>query len=164
MGNIKQINIKNRTLFFFNEMINIKAQSRLAKNRPKFTQKHSYVLHWIHHNKQYQPFEGINSVNPLHLMIHGVIYGQKNKGKCSVFNPDNALIDNKKAFWEVIKNEIKVTNGDKEFEYNKSFTKIKFDLDDDFPLNKQLKFPTMAISVRPVFEKYGEYYPQIYEL
>ena len=97
-------------------------------------------------------------------MIHGVIYGEKNKGKCSVFNTDNELIDNKKAVWEVIKNEIKVINGDKEFEYNKCFTKIKFDLDDDFPLKKQLKFPTMAISVRPGFEKYGEYYPQIYEL
>ena len=97
-------------------------------------------------------------------MIHGVIYGEKNKGKYSVFNPDNELIDNKKAVWEVIKNEIKVINGDKEFEYNKSFTKIKFDSDDDFPSNKQLKFPTIIISVRPVFEKYGEYYPQIYEL
>ena len=97
-------------------------------------------------------------------MIHGVIYGEKNKGKYSVYNPDNELIDNKKAVWEVIKNEIKVINGDKEFEYNKSFTKIKFDSDDDFPLNKQLKFPTIIISVRPVFEKYGEYYPQIYEL
>ena len=28
-------------------------------------------------------------------MIHGVIYGEKNKGKYSVFNPDNELIDNK---------------------------------------------------------------------
>ena len=65
-------------------------------------------------------------------MIHGVIYGEKNKGKYSVFNPDNELIDNNKAVWEVIKNEIKVINGDKEFEYNKSFTKIKFDSDDVF--------------------------------
>ena len=40
--------------------------------------------------------------------------------------------------------------------------KIFHDLDDDLPLNKQLKFPTMAIVVRSVFEDGGKYYPQVY--
>ena len=40
--------------------------------------------------------------------------------------------------------------------------KIKFDSDDDLPLNKQLKFPTMAIVVRSVFEDEGKFYPQVY--
>ena len=35
-------------------------------------------------------------------------------------------------------------------------------MDDDFPLNKQLKFPTMAIVVRSVFQEDGKYYPQVY--
>ena len=39
--------------------------------------------------------------------------------------------------------------------------KIKFD-SDDLPLNKQLKFPTMTIVVRSVFEKDGKCYPQVY--
>ena len=39
--------------------------------------------------------------------------------------------------------------------------KIKFD-SDDLSLNKQLKFPTMTIVVRSVFEKDGKYYPQVY--
>ena len=30
--------------------------------------------------------------------------------------------------------------------------KITFDSDDDLPLNKQLKFPTMAITVRSVLK------------
>ena len=40
--------------------------------------------------------------------------------------------------------------------------KIKFDSDDDLPLNKPLKFPTMTIVVRSVFEDKEKYYPQIY--
>ena len=39
--------------------------------------------------------------------------------------------------------------------------KIKFD-SDDLSLNKQLKFPTMIIVVRSVFEKDGKCYPQVY--
>ena len=39
--------------------------------------------------------------------------------------------------------------------------KIKFDTDDDLQLNKNLKFPTMAIVIRSVFEEDGRYYPQI---
>ena len=40
--------------------------------------------------------------------------------------------------------------------------KIKFDSDDDLPLNKQLKFPTLTIIVRSVFEEDGKCYAQIY--
>ena len=39
---------------------------------------------------------------------------------------------------------------------------IKFDTDDDLPLNKPLKFPTMAIIARSVFEEDRKFYPQIY--
>ena len=40
--------------------------------------------------------------------------------------------------------------------------KIKFSSDDDFPLNKQLKFMSLTIIVRTVFEEDGKYYPQIF--
>ena len=40
--------------------------------------------------------------------------------------------------------------------------KIKFKLDDNLTLNKQLKLPTMIIVVRSVFEDDGKFYPQIY--
>ena len=39
---------------------------------------------------------------------------------------------------------------------------IKFDSDDKLPLNKKLKFPTMTIFIRSVFEEDGKYYPQFY--
>ena len=38
---------------------------------------------------------------------------------------------------------------------------IKFDSDDDLPLNKPLKFHSMTITIRSVFEEYGKFYPQV---
>ena len=40
--------------------------------------------------------------------------------------------------------------------------KIEFNSNDNLPLNKPLKFPTMTIIVRSVFEEDGKFYPQIY--
>ena len=40
--------------------------------------------------------------------------------------------------------------------------KIKFNFDDDLPLNKPLKFYMMTISIRSVFEKDSKLYPQVF--
>ena len=40
--------------------------------------------------------------------------------------------------------------------------KIKFNSDDDLPLNKQLKFHNLIITTRSVFEEDGKLYPQFF--
>ena len=40
--------------------------------------------------------------------------------------------------------------------------KIKFNSDDDLPLNKPLKFYEMTIIIRSVFEEGGKLYPQFF--
>ena len=40
--------------------------------------------------------------------------------------------------------------------------KIKFDTDDNLPLNKQLKLRMLTIIVRSVFEEGGKFYPQAF--
>ena len=40
--------------------------------------------------------------------------------------------------------------------------KIKFNSDDDLPLNKSLKFYAMTIIIRFVFEETGKLYPPIF--
>ena len=40
--------------------------------------------------------------------------------------------------------------------------KIKFNSDDDLPLNKQLKFHNMIIIIRSVFDENGKLYPQVF--
>ena len=64
--------------------------------------------------------------------------------------------------WDGTKNEIEVINGGKEGKYGKNFVKIKFDADNDLPLNKLLKLRMLTIIVRSVFEEDSKFYPQVY--
>ena len=58
-------------------------------------------------------------------------------------------------------NKIKKISGD-ECDYEKDYMKIKFNSDDDLPLNKPLEFHLMTINIRSVFEEDGKLYPQIF--
>ena len=40
--------------------------------------------------------------------------------------------------------------------------KIKFNSDDDLPLNKPLKFHNMTITIKSVFKEDGTLYPQVF--
>ena len=40
--------------------------------------------------------------------------------------------------------------------------KIKFKSDDNLPSNKKLKFLSITVIVRTVFEEHGKYYPQMF--
>ena len=40
--------------------------------------------------------------------------------------------------------------------------KIKFNSDENLPLNKQLRFHDMTITIRSVFEENGNLYPQVF--
>ena len=64
--------------------------------------------------------------------------------------------------WDGIKCKIKTINGGKENDYGKDYMKIKFNSDDDLPLNKPLKFHAMTINIRSVFEEDGKLYPQVF--
>ena len=57
---------------------------------------------------------------------------------------------------------IQTINSDKSGEYEKDYMRIKFNSDDDLPLNEILKLLMLTIIDRPVFEEDGKYYPQIF--
>ena len=57
-------------------------------------------------------------------------------------------------------NKIKKISGD-ECGYEKDYMKIIFN-SDDLPLNKQLKFYNMVITIRSVFKEDGKLYPQVF--
>ena len=63
--------------------------------------------------------------------------------------------------WNGIKNKIKEVS-DSECDYEKDYMKIKFNSDDDLPLNKPLKFHLMTITIRSVFKEDGKLYPQLF--
>ena len=60
-----------------------------------------------------------------------------------------------------IRDEIKKINSN-ECDYEKDYIKIKFNSDDDLPLNKSLKIHLMTITIRSVFEEDDKLYPQVF--
>ena len=60
-----------------------------------------------------------------------------------------------------IRNKIKNTSG-YECEDEKDYMKIKFNSDDNLPLNKKLKFHNMVITIRSVFKEDDKLYPQVF--
>ena len=71
MGTVKQINIKNRTYYFYNDMMNIKHfDSILLKiDRKSYKNIGIYSLGYITINK-IEDCENIYSVNPLYLLVN----------------------------------------------------------------------------------------------
>ena len=116
--------------------------------------------------KKTDDYENIYSVNPLYLRInHASGYiEEKNGNNYLVFsdsvNENKEVLKKYAEIWGGIKYEIK-TNSGKENDYRKDYMKIKFDSDDDLPLNKLLKFHAMTIIIRSVFED-GKLYPQLF--
>ena len=47
-----------------------------------------------------------------------------------------------------LKTVLKKVNNNKLGEYDRDYMKIKFNSDDDIPLNKQLNFPTITVTIR----------------
>ena len=90
---------------------------------------------------------------------------EKNGNKYLIFddsvNENKGLLKKYADVWDGIKNEIKAINGGKENDYGKDYMKIKFNSDDDLPLNKPLKFHAVTTIIRSVFEEGGKLYPQV---
>ena len=116
--------------------------------------------------KKIHEYESIYSVNPFHLQVNqanGYIE-EKNGNKYLIFDTtdENKELQKKyKDVWNGIKNKINTINSG-EFDYEKNYTKIKFNSDDGLPLNKPLKFHAMAIVIRSVFEEDSKLYPHVF--
>ena len=137
MGEVKQINIKNRTYYFYND-INLKDfESNLLKTYKKhYNGINIYYIGFIT-IKKIDDYESIYSVIPLYLRInHASGYiEENNENKYLVFFNDS--VNEKKVAQKYaedqsgIKYEIKTMNGGKENDYGKDQMKVKFNSDDD---------------------------------
>ena len=116
--------------------------------------------------KKIDDYENIYSVNPLYLIIaHASGYiEEKGVNKYLVFDSTDENKELLKKYNDVfngIRNKIKKISDD-ECDYEKDYMKIKFNSDDNLPLNKPLKFHNMTITIRSVFEEDGKIYPQVF--
>ena len=114
MGEVKQINIKNRTYYFYNDIIDLKDfDAKLLKiDKKSYKNIDIYYIGYITIKKT-DDYESIYSVNPLYLHInHASGYMEEENGnKYLIFDS----VDEKKEVlkkyanvWNGIKNRIKV--------------------------------------------------------
>ena len=116
--------------------------------------------------KKIDDCETIYSVNPLYLLVNhanGYIE-EKGVNKYLIFDStdeNKELLKKYNDVWNGIKNKIEEVNSG-ECDYEKDYMKIKFNSDDDLTLNKPLRFHSMTIIIRSVFEEEGKLYPQVF--
>ena len=127
MGKIKQINIKNRTYYFYNDQINLKDfDARLLKvDKKDYKEIDIYYIGYVT-VKKIANCNNINSVNPLYLMIDKMIghFEEKSGNKYLVLddvNENKGVLKKYEEVWEGVKKEIETINGGKKIEYGKDF-------------------------------------------
>ena len=116
--------------------------------------------------KEIDDCQDINSVNPLYLSTdHANGYIEDTNGiKYLVFDSvdeNKELLKKYNDVWRGIKNKIEEVS-DSECDYEKDYMKIKFNSDDNLPLNEPLKIRLMTITIRSVFNESGNFYSQLF--
>ena len=161
MGKTKELNIKNQTYYFYNDLINIKNfQSNLLKiDKKPYKDVDIYYIGYIT-IKSFGVCKNIHSVNLSYLLINSATgYFKEKHGEKYL------ILDSTEKYKEVfsgIKSEIETINDGKEMFYEKNYDRIGVNTDDNVSLNKKLKFPNLTIIIRCVFEEGGKLYLQIY--
>ena len=169
MESTKQINIKDRTYYFYNNIIDIKTFHSNLLRLDKKTYKNLDIF-----NTGYVTVKNIGSstghiiniVNPLYLRIDNASGYIKEKGsnKRLIFDSTDENKELLKKYSDVfngIINEIRKIDDDW-LEYAKDYMKIKFNSDDNLPLNKPLKFYNMTVTIRCVISEDNKLYPQVF--
>ena len=163
MRELKQINIKNRTCYFYNDIINLDEfdVSKIKVDKKDFNDINIYYL-GFEHKKKISECDVINSANPLYLRIVNT-NGQFKKGKDHVWylliSDDifKKLVD----IFESIKNIITEKTGNA-VDYDKDYMKIKFESNNIFPEGKDVNVRMATITIRAIFAQDGKYYPQLF--
>ena len=160
---IRQLNIKSKTYYFYNDLINIK---NFNNNKLKLDEKgvlgnDVYYIGYITKKTQRHVF----SVNPLYLIINKIGHFEEVDGdKYLIISSENGDIMQKYQWVfdgtkEIIK---KINDYGQPTKYDDNYMKIKFNTDDNVPLNQIICFPTITIIIRSITKKDDKYYPQLF--
>ena len=141
METTKEINIKNRTYYFYNDIIDLYEfdESKIKVDKKDFNDIDIYHLGY-EYKKKITECNVIRSVNPLYLRI-AHIKGQFEKGKDDawylVISDKDDVYKKLVKFFESIKNEITEKTWDA-LKYDKDYMKIKFESNNIFPTDEDV--------------------------
>ena len=89
---------------------------------------------------------------------------EKESNKCLIFDStdeNKELLKKYSCVFDGLIDKIKKIDDDW-LKYTKDYTKIKFNSDDNLPLNKALKFYQMTVTIRCVISEENKLYPQVF--
>ena len=165
MGTTKEINIKNRTYYYYNDIIDLDEfdESKIKVDKKDFNDIDIYYLGY-EYKKKIAECNVISSVNPLYLRIVD-IKGQFEKGKDDawylVISDKDDVYRKLVDIFKSIKNEI-IEKAWDALEYDKDYMKIKFESNNIFPTNEDVNVHLATIVIRAIFAKDGKHYPQLF--
>ena len=108
----------------------------------------------------------INSVNPLYLIFNKVngYFVEINGNKYLTLVPTNETKEKLKKYEELcskIRDLIRSITKNSDH-YDKKYIKIKFNSDDELPINNTIEISSMAVAIRAIFVENNKYYPQVF--
>ena len=164
METTKEITIKNRTYYFYNDIINLYEfdESKIKIDKKDFNDINIYYLGY-EYKKKISECNVINSINPLYIRII-IMNGHFEKGKDDawylVISDKDDVYKKLVDILESIKNKITEKIWDA-VEYDNDYMKIKFE-SNIFPTDKDVNIHIATIIIRAIFAKDGKYYPQLF--
>ena len=140
-GSIKEINIKNRTYYFCNYIIDIKTfdSNNLKLDKKSYKDLDIYNIGYVAIKKIGDCYD-VNSVKPLYLRIDNAsgYIEEKESNKCLIFDStdeNKELLKRYENVFNGIMSKIKSIDDDW-LKHAKDYTKIRFNSGDNVPLNK----------------------------
>ena len=150
MKTLRQINIKNRPHYLFNDMSNIKRfdPSLLDIDKISFKCTDDLIYHIEYITMKSLDNESVDNANSLYLIFNNVDgyiecnpTEESNEKKYLILastGKNEEVLEKYKELWDETKNQIGAISGDKPIKYERDFMKIRFESDDDLPLGKIL--------------------------
>ena len=150
---VKDINIKNRTYYFFNDINNIENFDPNNKNIDEKSYK-NVLIYYIGYVtiKEYVKIYGVNSLHLIFRYVNGY-FEEVNGNKYLTLAPTNESKEKLKKYekiWVKIRDLI-ISKTKNSNDQDKKFMKMKFNSDDELTLNKIIESPSITIVVRVIF-------------
>ena len=162
MGEIKQI---NPTYYFYNDIKNLDEfdGSKIKVNKKNFNDIDIYYLGYEYKIKITECNE-INRVNPLYLKTKDM-KGQFKKSKSDnlwylIIFGDADILRKFANIWKSIRAKIE-ENTDGIVQYDKDYMKIKFESNDNLPIDNIVNMHQVTTIIRSIFAQNGKFYPQL---
>ena len=160
---VKDINIKNRTYCFFNDII-IKDfdPNNIRTDKKSYKAILTCHIRYVTIKKDLKNYN-VNPFDFIFDIVNGYVE-EINENKYLMLVPSNEskkIIQKYEELWIKIKDLIRSITKNLD-DYCEKYVKIKFNSGNNLPLNEPVEISIVTIVVRAVFHENNKYYPQVF--